>query len=88
MLYPTEFVFKPWSLDLRKNCDMKKPSYLSLQHSESVIAAAAANIFAAYITSNHVKEGEEEAWMLRAVDEAIWIAMKADEKVHSDNEMG
>lgn len=66
---------------------MKKPSYISLQHSESVIASAAATIFAAYITSNHVAEGEEEVWMERAIDQAIWIAMKTDNKVRSDNEM-
>ena len=74
-------------LDSRKNREMKKPTYLSLQHSESVIVAAAANIFAAYISSNRVAEGEEEAWMQRSIDEAIWIATKVDEKVQSDNEM-
>ena len=66
---------------------MKKPSYLSLQHSESVIVAAAANIYAAYISSNRVVEGEEEAWRQRSIEEAIWIAAKTDEKVQSDNEM-
>ena len=66
---------------------MNKPVYISLQHSESVIAAAAATIFAAYITSNQVIEGEEKSWMQRAIDEAIWIAKKTDENVQSDNEM-
>ena len=67
---------------------MNKKPYLSLQHSESVIVAAATNIFAAYITSNHVGKGQEKAWMERAIEEAIWIAEKTDEKVHSDEEMG
>ena len=65
----------------------EKQLYISLQHSESVIASAAANIFAAYIASNHVVEGEEKEWMERSIDEAIWIAIKTDEKVSSDNEM-
>jgi hypothetical protein len=66
---------------------MTKPKHLSLQHSESVIVAAASTIFAAYITSNHVVEGEEETWMQRAIGQAIWIAAKTDEQVLSDNEL-
>ncbi len=66
---------------------MKKKPYLSLQHSESVIVAAASNIFAAYIVSNHVGKDEQEAWMERSIQEAIWIATKTDEIVHSDEEM-
>ena len=53
----------------------------------SSVPLAAATIFAAYITSNQVIEGEEESWMQRAIDEAIWIAKKTDENVQSDNEM-
>ena len=67
---------------------MAKPSYLSLCHSESVVAAAAANIFAAYIASNQVVDGEKETWMQRAIDDAIWIAKNSDEQIQSDNEMG
>ena len=67
---------------------MKKPAYLSLQHSESVIVAAAAHIFAAYISSSRVAEGEEEAWMQRSIDEAIWIAKKMDDQIQSDDELG
>ena len=67
---------------------MNKKPYLSLQHSESVVIAAASQIFAAYIISNHVGKGEQEAWMERSIQEAIWIAKKTDEIVHSDDEMG
>jgi hypothetical protein len=66
---------------------MDKPFYISLQPSESVIVAAAANIYAAYLTSNHVVEGEEKTWMQRSIDEAIWIAMRTDEMIQSDHEM-
>ena len=60
----------------------------SLKHSESVIVVAAANIFAAYVASNQVVEGEEETWMQRAIEHAIWITTKTEEVVHSDDEMG
>ena len=66
---------------------MDKPPYLSLQHSESIVTTAAANIYAAYITSNRVTEGEEEQWMTRAIEEAIWIALQTDARVQSDGEM-
>ena len=66
---------------------MNKSPYLSLQHSESIVTTAAANIYAAYIMSNRVTEGEEEQWMTRAVEEAIWIAQRTDARVQSDDEM-
>ena len=66
---------------------MNKPQYLSLQPSESIVTTAAANIYAAYVMSNRVTEGEEEQWMTRAVEEAIWIAQRTDARVQSDDEM-
>ncbi len=66
---------------------MNKPPYISLQHSESIVTTAAANIYAAYIMSNRVTEGEEDQWMTRAVEEAIWIAQRTDASVQSDGEM-
>jgi len=74
-------------LKSKGNRDMNKKPYLSLQHSESVVIAAAANIYAAYIISNHVGKEEQEAWMERSIKEALWIAAKTDEIVHSDEEM-
>ena len=47
---------------------------LNLQSSEQAIVAAASRIFAAYIVSGQVSEGQEEGWLARAVREAIWLA--------------
>lgn len=61
---------------------------LSLQPSEAVVAAAAATIYAAYITTGRVTEGKEEAWMDRALQEALKLAHMADRATQSDNELG
>ena len=66
---------------------MKKSAYLSLQHSESVVASSAATIFAAYVSAGRVSEGDEQTWMKKAVSEAIWIARCTEASVHSDKEM-
>lgn len=64
---------------------MNKP-YLSLQPSEAVVVQAAAQIFAAYVTSGRAPEGEEESWIRRAVDDAIRIARAVDAAIQSDGE--
>ena len=63
-------------------------TYLSLKPSEMTVAAAAANIFAAYISAGLVREGSEDEWMKRAVREAVRIAKLTDSAVTSDDEMG
>ena len=60
---------------------------LSLRPSESVVAAAAANIYSAYIMAGLVREGSEPDWIDRAVKEAIQIARRSDQLVVSDDEM-
>ena len=45
---------------------------LTLHPSESVVIRAAAQIYAAYITTGRVKEGSEKEWMQRSLDEALW----------------
>ena len=65
---------------------MAKPK-LSLQPSEAVVAAAAANIFAAYISVGRVIEGEEKKWMARSIQEAFLIAQMTDEAIQSDSEL-
>ena len=37
--------------------------HFKLQHSESVVVQAAAQIYAAYISSGRVEDGEEVKWM-------------------------
>lgn len=60
---------------------------LTLKPSESVVAAAAANIYSAYIIAGLVREGSEPDWMDRAVKEAIQIARRVDQLVVSDDEL-
>jgi len=59
---------------------------LSLQPSESVVVRAAADIYAAYIIAGRVPEGDEKKWMERSIQEALWIAVTADDAIVSDNE--
>lgn len=61
--------------------------YLELQHSESVVVHAASRIYAAYIASGQVKEGESSQYMKRAISEAIAIAKATDKRVVSDEEI-
>lgn len=64
-----------------------KVAHLKLQHSESVVVQAAAQIYAAYIAAGRVPEGEEARWMERSIREAIRIARTTDAVVISDEEM-
>ncbi|MCA9137042.1 MAG: hypothetical protein KDB00_09790 [Planctomycetales bacterium] len=61
--------------------------HLTLQHSESVVVQAAAQIYAAYITSGRVTEEGNAHWMRQAIKEAIAIARGVDDAVISDGEM-
>lgn len=64
-----------------------KIAHLKLQHSESVVVQAAAQIYAAYIAAGRVPEGEEAQWMKRSIREAIQIANATDASVISDEEI-
>ncbi len=64
---------------------MAKP-YVSLKPTEQTITAAAAQIYAAYITAGRVEDGQEKLWMDRAIREAIRIGRVVDESVQSDGE--
>lgn len=61
--------------------------HLKLQHSESVVVQAAAQIYAAYISTGRVVEGEEAQWMKRSIKEAVMIAAATDDTVISDGEV-
>ena len=61
--------------------------HFKLQHSESVLVHASTRIYAAYIASGRVPEGEESSWMKRSIREAILIARATDDAVVSDDEM-
>ena len=61
--------------------------HLRLQNSESVVIAAAAQIYAAYISAGRVADGEEDQWMTRSIKEAIKIAAATDDAIISDDEV-
>ena len=61
--------------------------HLKLQQSESVVIAAAAQIYSAYISAGRVEDGEEDKWMSRSIKEAIRLAIATDEAIISDDEV-
>lgn len=64
---------------------MAKP-FISLKPTEQTLTDSASRIYAAYITTGRVTDGEEKEWMERAIREAILIARTIDEAVMSDGE--
>ncbi len=61
--------------------------YLSLQPSEMAVFRAASEIYAAYVASGKVVEGKENAYMQKAIKEAIQIAYHVENYVISDEEL-
>lgn len=62
--------------------------YIALQPSERVLLQAAAQIYAAYVTSGHVTSGKEEEYLTKAVQQSIQLARKIDDAVQADKEIG
>ena len=62
-------------------------SYFNISVTEGTVVQAAAQIYAAHITAGHVAEGEEDAWIQRAVRDAIVIARTTDDAVVSSEEV-
>ena len=65
---------------------MNKLEYLCLQPTEQSLTIAASQIYAAYVASGQAKD-DPSAWLDRAVDEAILIGRKIDERVVVPGEM-
>ena len=65
---------------------MADEHYLSLQHSESVVARKAATIFAAYVQACEVTPANEDGYLKKSVELAARIAVHADRIVKSDGE--
>jgi hypothetical protein len=67
---------------------MSKPNIkLTLQHSESVVAQCASQIYAAYIIAGKIEAGKEKEWMKRSIQEAIQIAVTTELAIQSDSEL-
>ncbi len=60
--------------------------HLSLQPSEMAVFRAASNIYAAYVASGKVTEGNENTYMQKVIKEAIHIAYHVEHYVLSDGE--
>ena len=65
---------------------MDKIKYLNLQRSEAAVAQMAATIFAAYIQTNQVNDGNENEYIKKATHIAIKMADYTDNIVKSDEE--
>lgn len=62
-------------------------SHLKLQASEAVVVQAASQIYAAYITTGRVTDGDEAKWMRRSIREALQIAAATDQAIVADDEV-
>jgi len=65
---------------------LEKPVYLNLQWSESVVAIAASQIFAAYIQAGKVADSNEDEMLLKSIRTAIKLADRTDAMIKSDDE--
>ncbi len=65
---------------------MAKPT-LSLQSSEASLAQSATYIYAAYVASARVPDGQEKEWIKRSIREAFLIARLTEASVQSDTEL-
>jgi hypothetical protein len=65
---------------------MTKPD-VTLQPSKGVVTQAAAQVFAAYVSSGRVKDEETDEWIKRAIREVVTIARTVDASFRSDQEM-
>ena len=65
---------------------MEKEEYLSLQHSESVVAQMAATIFASLIARDTSYASNEDELIEKSVALAIKLAKRADTMIKSDEE--
>ncbi len=63
-------------------------THLTLTPTEGVVAQAASRIFSAYITAGLVRDGSEDDWIRRSVQEAVRIAKRVDAALISNNEVG
>ena len=60
---------------------------ITLQPTEQALLAAATRIYAAYVVSGQVADGQEDGWRARSVREAVWIAQQVDEAVLAEDEI-
>jgi hypothetical protein len=62
-------------------------SKISLQASEGLVFQAAGRIYAAFVSTGKVSEGQEHEWMARALRDAVQLAQLTEKMVQSDSEL-
>ncbi|MFP4029630.1 MAG: hypothetical protein ACLFWL_17765 [Candidatus Brocadiia bacterium] len=67
---------------------MADKAYVQLEPSEAALVRAASNILSGYIAAGKVNEENESEMMKKAIKSAINIALKVDDLVQSDSELG
>ena len=65
----------------------KNKHFISLKQSEGIVVQVAGQIYAAYIQSGKIANGDQAEWISRSIEEAIQLAKSVDDLVVSDNEM-
>ncbi len=63
-----------------------KEYFMSLQHSESIVANMSATVYAALVNNPRFKEASDELLVTRSVDIAIQLAERAEKLIKSDEE--
>lgn len=63
-------------------------THLTLTPTEGVVTQAASHIFSAYIAAGLVRDGSEDDWIRRSVQEAVRIARRVDASLISNDEVG
>jgi hypothetical protein len=64
----------------------EKEVFMSLQHSESIVANMAATVYAGLVNNPRFKEASDELLVNRSVAIAILLAERAEKLVKSDEE--
>jgi|GEM_PF-886691 len=86
--YSTSKVQRRTSANTIQGATHISKTYLKLQQSEGFVIEAAAQIYAAYITSGRLNEENKESLMKEAIRDALRIALTVDETIIAENEPG
>ncbi len=73
-------------MNRRRRRKKTEQHYVDLQVNERTLVHAASAIYAAYVSSGRIPEGEEKEYLSRSVDEALGIASRIEELVRDAEE--
>ncbi len=75
-------------MNRRRRKKKTEEHYVDLQMNERTLVHAASAIYAAYVSSGRIPEGEEKEYLSKSVDEALVIASRIEELVRDAEEPG